>query len=166
MATTQTFRGGVHPHEIGNGKDSTKSQQILNAAAPARVTIALSQHAGAPAACCVKVGDIVNMGQVIGQAQGFISAPVHASVSGKVVAVTTCVVASGKAVPAVVIENDFEDRWDESVKACEHPTAEQIVEIARNAGIVGMGGAAFPTSVKLNVYGLDRKSTRLNSSHR
>ena len=62
VATTQTFRGGVHPHEIGNGKESTKSQQILNAAAPARVTIALSQHAGAPAACCVKVGDIVNMG--------------------------------------------------------------------------------------------------------
>lgn len=164
VAITQTFRGGVHPHEIGNGKDSTKSQQILNAAAPARVTIALSQHAGAPAACCVKVGDTVNMGQVIGQAQGFISAPVHASVSGKVVAVTTCVVASGKAVPAVVIENDYEDRWDESVRPCEDPdavTAEEIVAAASKCGIVGLGGAAFPTFVKLNTSKLDPKPDTL-----
>ena len=116
MATTQTFGGGVHPREIGNGKSATQSQQIVNAAAPARVTIAMAQHGGAPAVCCVKVGQIVNMGQMIGEAQGFISAPVHASVSGKVVAITTCTVASGKSVPAVVIENDFEDRWDESVQ--------------------------------------------------
>ena len=164
MATTQTFRGGVHPHEIGNGKDSTKSQPILNATAPARVTIALSQHAGAPAACCVKVGDVVNMGQVIGQAQGYISAPVHASVSGKVVAVTTCTVASGKAVPAVVIENDFEDRWDESVRPCENPdalTAEEIVAAASKCGIVGLGGAAFPTFVKLDTSKLDPKPDTL-----
>ena len=115
MAITQTFGGGVHPHEIGNGKDSTKSQPIVNAAAPARVTIAMSQHLGAPAACCVKVGQVVNMGQVIGEAQGAISAPVHASVSGKVVALTTCTITGGKSVPAVVIDNDYEDRWDESV---------------------------------------------------
>ena len=102
MATTQTFGGGVHPREIGNGKSATQSQQIVNAAAPARVTIAMAQHGGAPAVCCVKVGQIVNMGQMIGEAQGFISAPVHASVSGKVVAITTCTVASGKSVPAVV----------------------------------------------------------------
>ena len=101
MATTQTFGGGVHPREIGNGKNATQSQQIVNAAAPARVTIAMAQHAGAPAVCCVKVGQTVNMGQIIGEAQGFISAPVHASVSGKVVAITTCTVASGKSVPAV-----------------------------------------------------------------
>ena len=55
MAITQTFGGGVHPHEIGNGKDATKSQPIVNAAAPARVTIAMAQHLGAPAVCCVKV---------------------------------------------------------------------------------------------------------------
>lgn len=73
MATTQTFGGGVHPREIGNGKSATQSQQIVNAAAPARVTIAMAQHGGAPAVCCVKVGQIVNMGQMIGEAQGFIS---------------------------------------------------------------------------------------------
>ena len=160
MAITQTFRGGVHPHEIGNGKDSTKSQMIVNAAAPARVTIAMSQHLGAPAACCVKVGQVVNMGQVIGEAQGFISAPVHASVSGKVVALTTCVLAGGKSVPAVVIDNDFEDRWDESVKPCENVdalTAQDIIKAAADSGIVGLGGAGFPTKVKLDTQKLDPK---------
>ena len=152
VATTQTFCGGVHPREIGNGKSATQSQQIVNAAAPARVTIAMAQHSGAPAVCCVKVGQTVNMGQIIGEAQGFISAPVHASVSGKVVAITTCTVASGKSVPAVVIDNDFEDRWDESVKPRENVdalSAMDIAHIAASCGIVGMGGATFPTYVKL-----------------
>ncbi len=164
MAITQTFGGGVHPREIGNGKNATQSQQIVNAAAPARVTIALSQHVGAPAACCVKVGQTVNMGQVIGEAQGFISAPVHASVSGKVVAVTNCVVASGKSVPAVVIENDYEDRWDESVQPRENVdalTPEEIVKIAAASGIVGLGGAAFPTFVKLDTSKLEEKPDTL-----
>lgn len=161
MATTQTFGGGVHPAEIGNGKNATRSAQIVNAAAPARVTIPMSQHAGAPAVVCVKVGQTVNMGQVIGEAQGVISAPVHASVSGKVVAVTNCVIANGKTVPAVVIDNDFEDRWDESVQAHGEPNAEEIAQIAAKAGIVGMGGAAFPTAVKLNVSSLDVKPDTL-----
>ena len=160
MAITQTFGGGVHPREIGNGKKATQSAQIITAAAPARVTIAMVQHGGAPAACCVKVGQTVNMGQVIGEAQGFVSAPVHASVSGKVVAVTTCTVASGKTVPAVVIENDFEDRWDESVRPCENVDAltdADIVGIAARCGIVGLGGAAFPTAVKLNTSKAEKK---------
>jgi len=164
VATTQTFGGGVHPHEIGNGKNSTNAQPIVNAAAPARVTIAMAQHLGAPASCCVKPGQIVNMGQVIGEAQGFISAPVHASVSGKVVSVTICAAVGGKSVPAVVIENDFEDRWDESVKPCENVdalTAEDIVKIAADRGVVGLGGAVFPTSVKLNTTKLDPKPDML-----
>ena len=164
MATTQTFGGGVHPHEIGNGKNSTNTQPIVNAAAPARVTIAMAQHLGAPAACCVKVGQVVNMGQVIGEAAGFISAPVHASVSGKVVSVTTCVIATGKSVPAVVIDNDFEDRWDESVKPCENVdalSAQDIANIARDRGVVGLGGAVFPTAVKLDTSKLDPKPDTL-----
>ena len=164
MATTQTFGGGVHPHEIGNGKTSTNTQQIMNAAAPARVTIAMAQHLGAPAACCVKVGQVVNMGQVIGEAQGYISAPVHSSVSGKVVAVTTCAVTGGRSVPAVVIENDFEDRWDESVKPCENVdalTAQDIIKIASDRGVVGLGGAVFPTAVKLDTSKLDPKPDTL-----
>ena len=159
MAITQTFGGGVHPREIGNGKSATQSKQIVNAAATAQVTIAMVQHGGAPAACCVKAGQTVNMGQVIGEAQGFISAPVHASVSGKVVAVTTCTLPSGKTAAAVVIENDFEDRWDESVHPCENVDAlspADIAAIAGRCGVVGLGGAAFPTAVKLNTSKLEK----------
>ena len=164
MATTQTFSGGVHPREIGNGKDATKSLQVINAAAPARVTIPMVQHGGAPAACCVKVGQVVNMGQVIGEPQGYVSAAVHASVSGKVIAVTTCTVANGRTVPAVVIENDYKDRWDESVKPRENPealSAKEIVTISSQCGIVGLGGAAFPTHVKLDTSKLDPKPDTL-----
>lgn len=164
MAITQTFGGGVHPREIGNGKNATQSAQIVNAAAPARVTIAMVQHGGAPASCCVKPGQTVNMGQVIGEAQGFVSAPVHASVSGKVIAVTTCTVPNGKTVPAVVIENDFEDRWDESVMKRENADAlsgEEISKIAVQCGVVGLGGAAFPTHVKLDTSKLEKKPDTL-----
>lgn len=160
MAATQTFSGGVHPKEIGNGKASTQSQNIINLTPPARVTIPLSMHAGAPAAACVKVGDVVNLGQVIGEAQGAISAYVHASVSGKVTAVGKCILPSGKECTAVSIENDFEDRWDPSVAESAHPgdvSAETIIEAARLKGIVGMGGAAFPTAVKLDTSKLDPK---------
>lgn len=159
MATTQTFGGGVYAI-FAKYKDLTRKDSVINASAPAKVTIPLSQHAGAPAACCVKAGDIVNMGQVIGQAQGVISAPVHASVSGKVVAVTTCTLPSGASCPAVVIENDYEDRWDESVKPCANPdavSAADIVAAARNAGIVGLGGAGFPAAVKLDTTSLEKK---------
>lgn len=164
MATTQTFGGGVHPREIGNGKTATQSSQIVNAAAPARVTIAMVQHGGAPAVCCVKAGQSVKLGQVIGEAQGFISAPVHASVSGKVIAVTTCTLPSGKSSPAVVIENDFEDSWDESVAPCADVNAlspADIIAIASKSGVVGLGGAAFPTAVKLDASKLDPKPDTL-----
>lgn len=159
MATTQTFGGGVHPREIGNGKSATQSAQIVNAAAPARVTIAMVQHGGAPAACCVKPGQTVNLGQVIGEAQGYISAPVHASVSGKVVAVTTCTLPNGRSAAAVVIDNDFEDRWDESVRPCENVdalSAREIADAAARCGVVGLGGAAFPTAVKLDTSKLEK----------
>ena len=159
VATTQTFGGGVHPREIGNGKSATQSAQIVNAAAPARVTIAMVQHGGAPAACCVKPGQTVNLGQVIGEAQGYISAPVHASVSGKVVAVTTCTLPNGRSAAAVVIDNDFEDRWDESVRPCENVdalSAREIADAAARCGVVGLGGAAFPTAVKLDTSKLEK----------
>ena len=161
MSIAQTFRGGIHPHEIGNGKDVTGSLGIVSIPAPARVTIPLSQHGGAPAECVVKPGQTVNMGQVIGTAKGFISASVHASVSGKVIAVTKCMIASGKSVDAVVIENDFEDRLDESVVPVENLTAEAIIAASREKGIVGLGGAAFPTAVKLDTSKLDPKPDTL-----
>ena len=152
MANTRTFKGGVHPHETGNGKQSTNAQAVIDAKVPAFVTIPLSQHIGAPCKCVVTPGQVVAMGQVIGEAGGFVSAPVHASVSGKVKALCNCVLQSGKRVPAVVIENDFEDRWDECVKPRANVgslNAKELLEIVRDRGIVGLGGATFPTAVKL-----------------
>ena len=155
MGVSQTFVGGIHPHELGNGKQVTGANAIVDMKAPAKVTIPLSQHVGAPAECLVKVGDTVNLGQMIASAKGAISAPVHASVSGKVVAVGPVTIANGRSVTAVTIENDFEDRWDDSVKPVEHPDAESIARLAAEKGIVGMGGAAFPTAVKLEVSQLN-----------
>lgn len=152
MANTRTFKGGVHPHETGNGKQSTNAQPVIDAKVPACVVIPLSQHIGAPCKCVVPPGQTVAMGQVIGEAGGFVSAPVHASVSGTVKAISSCVVASGQRVNAVVIENDFQDRWDESVKPRQNVgslDAKQLLDIVRDRGIVGLGGATFPTAVKL-----------------
>ncbi len=164
MGISQTFRGGIHPKEISNGKAVTGPLPVIEAPAPLRVTVAMSQHVGAPAACCVKVGDVVNMGQIIGQAQGAISAPVHASVSGKVVSVGTCIVPNGREVAAVVIQNDFEDRWDEAMLAQKQSgdvAPERIIQMARDFGITGLGGATFPTAVKLDTSKLDPKPDTL-----
>ena len=147
------FPGGVHPHEGANGKAVNSGNAIRELNAPQRVIIPLSQHIGAPAAALVKKGDTVLMGQKIGEAAGFVSAPVHASVSGKVVGFENVEVGNGTVVPAGVIENDFQDTWVE-LNPTDHPetlTAAELTGIIREAGIVGLGGAPFPTSVKLTV---------------
>lgn len=152
MGIARTFKGGVHPHEVGHGKAATNQAAIVNMKAPAKVTIPLSQHIGAPCKCIVEVGQHVALGQMIGEAGGFVSAPVHASVSGTVTDVTACTLVNGRSVPAVVIENDYQDAWDESIAPRENVdalSAKELGEIVRNAGIVGLGGATFPTAVKL-----------------
>lgn len=151
MFRKKMFPGGMHPHEGVNGKAVNSGNAIRELPAPQRVYIPLSQHIGVPAAALVKKGDTVLMGQKIGEAGGFVSAPVHASVSGKVVGIENMEVASGAVVPAVVIENDFQDAWVE-LHPSDHPetlTAAELQGIVREAGIVGLGGATFPTSVKL-----------------
>ena len=151
MFLKKMFPGGMHPHEGVNGKAVNGGNAICELPAPQRVVIPLSQHIGAPASALVKKGDTVLMGQKIGEAGGFVSAPVHASVSGKVVGIDNVEVASGAVVPAVVIENDFQDTWCE-LHPSDHPetlTAAELQTIVREAGIVGLGGATFPTSVKL-----------------
>ena len=151
MFRRKMFPGGMHPHEGVNGKSVNSGNAIRELPAPQRVIIPLSQHIGAPATALVKKGDTVLMGQKIGEATGFVSAPVHASVSGKVVGIENVQVASGAVVPAVVIENDHQDTWVE-LKPAAHPetlSAAALQEIIREAGIVGLGGATFPTSVKL-----------------
>ena len=151
MFRKKMFPGGMHPHEGVNGKAVNGGNAIRELPAPQRVVIPLSQHIGAPATALVKKGDVVLMGQKIGEADGFVSVPVHASVSGKVVGIENVEVASGSVVPAVVIENDYQDTWVE-LHPSTHPetlTAAELQALVREAGIVGLGGATFPTSVKL-----------------
>lgn len=145
------FPGGTHPHEGANGKAVNSGNAIRELPAPARVVIPLSQHIGAPCKAIVQKGDQVLAGQKIGEAGGFVSAPVHSSVSGKVVSIESVELANGAATTAVVIENDFQDNWIE-LHPAEHPetlTAQELQTIVREAGIVGMGGATFPTQVKI-----------------
>ncbi len=152
VAVIRKFPGGVHPKETGNGKSATQYQPIRDAKPPVRVVIALQQHMGAPCESVVKAGERVDLGQVIGRSEARISAAVHASVSGRVVKLDHCMLASGISVPAVVIDNDFEDRWHPTCvphPGIEQMDAQQMLQIVREAGIVGLGGATFPTAVKL-----------------
>ncbi len=147
------FKGGVHPSEH---KD-TGQQAIRPLPLPKRLYLPLQQHIGAPARPLVSVGDRVLKGQLIAAAQGVVSAPVHASTSGTVVSVGdfTAPHPSGLPVPTIVIESDGEERWVDTVIAID-PMSLPPEEIARQvgeAGIVGMGGAAFPAAVKLNLGG-------------
>ena len=144
------YYGGVHPSER---KEFSEHIALERFPEPKTVVISMSQHLGAPANPIVQVGDTVKVGQKIGEAAGFISAPVHSSVSGTVVAVEPRMHATrGSEVMAVVIESDGKDTLHESVKPnkdLDSLTPDEIIDIVREAGIVGMGGAGFPTCVKL-----------------
>lgn len=111
--------------------------------APAKVTIPMGMHIGAPCTPVVKVGDLVKVGQVIGEAAGFVSVPVHASVSGKVTALTEIQVANGSFAKAVVIESDGEQAVSETVVPPVVETYEQFTAALRASGLVGLGGAGF-----------------------
>ncbi|HLB24741.1 MAG TPA: electron transport complex subunit RsxC, partial [Nitrospirota bacterium] len=144
------FRGGVHPPDR---KKATESLPVADARLPERVVIPMAQHIGAPAQPIVKVGDLVKKGQKVGEAQGPVSVPVHASISGKVIAVGSFPSPMGFDAPAVVIESDGADEWAEDLAGSEdymsmNPDA--LRAIIKEAGIVGMGGATFPTHVKLS----------------
>ena len=143
------YYGGVHPSEH---KELSESKALVPFSVPDTVVIPMSMHLGAPATPVVQVGDLVKKGQVIGEAAGFISAPVHATVSGEVVAIEERPHASRGTCLAVVIKNDGKETLHESVQPhgdLDSLTADEIIEIVKNAGIVGMGGAGFPTYVKL-----------------
>ena len=144
------FYGGVHPEE---NKEYTEHMALRKFPEPDTVIIPLSMHIGAPANPVVKAGDTVKVGQLIGEQAGFISAPVHSSVSGTVVAVEPHTHPNkGPGVMSVVIKNDGRNTLHESVKPnkpLEELTADEIIDIVKEKGIVGMGGATFPTYVKL-----------------
>ena len=146
----QSFFGGVHPDDK---KSATRAKPIETLEAPAEVVIPMSMHIGAPCKPLVAKGDTVQLGQRIGEPGGFVSAPIHASVSGTVKAVEPRPSSMGGKVLSVVIENDFQNTVSDEVKPVADPgsmTPEELVEVVRNAGIVGLGGATFPTHVKIS----------------
>ena len=142
--------GGIHPVE---GKEPTEHKPLVRFPDPQTAVFPLSMHLGAPANAIVAVGDYVKVGQKIAEAAGFISAPVHSSVSGTVVAIEDRPHANRGMCPSIVVESDGKNVLHESVqphKSLEELTPQEIIEIVKEAGIVGMGGAGFPTYVKLN----------------
>ena len=119
--------------------------------APKTVTIPMSMHIGAPAKPVVKVGDLVKVGTLIAEAGGFVSAPIYASVSGKVTKITEYLQSNGTTVPAVVIESDGEMTPDESIAPPVVDSRDSLLEAIKKSGVVGLGGAGFPTHVKFAV---------------
>lgn len=146
----KTFKGGLHVPDSKN----TRGLPITAFPAPACVSIPLQQHIGAPASALVKKGDHVYLGEVIGRFDSGLSCPVHASVSGTVKDIDMRPSYTGYGKTAhIVIENDFKNELHPDLHGCAHPleqaTGEEIIEIIKEAGIVGMGGAAFPTYAKV-----------------
>ena len=144
-----TFIGGIHPYE---GKELSENKPVQVLLPKGELVFPMSQHIGAPAKPLVKKGDHVLAGQKIGEAGGFISANVISSVSGTVKAIEPRRVANGAMVMSVIVENDGEYKTVEGLGEERDPaslTKEEIRNIVKEAGIVGMGGAGFPTHVKL-----------------
>ena len=145
----KTFKGGVHPYE---GKELAKDQPIVEVVPKGDLVYPLSQHIGAPATPIVAVGDKVLKGQKIAEAGGFVSSPIYSSVSGTVKAIEPRRVAVGDMVNSIVIENDGEFT-ETAYTSCDDVTKlskEDIINKVKEAGVVGMGGAGFPTHVKLS----------------
>lgn len=144
-----TFKGGIHPND---GKSLAKDQPITQILPKGQLVYPLSQHIGAPATPVVKKGDRVLKGQVIAEAGGFVSAPVYASVSGIVKGLEQHFNPAGSKVECIVIENDeeYKEVEYEPVKPLSELSNDEILTKIGNAGVVGMGGAGFPTKVKLS----------------
>lgn len=144
-----TFKGGVHPPDH---KELSANAPIKELHPPEQAMIPLSQHIGAPCNPVVEIGQEVKKGQLIGEPAGFVSAPVHSSVSGKVVAMMDILNPMGRMVKSIVIQNDKKEEWTilQDNPDYMNLSPEELKEKIKNAGIVGMGGATFPTHVKLS----------------
>ncbi len=145
----KTFPGGLHLKE----EKITADSPIKKAGAPQKVIVLTSQHTGAVCEPLVAIGDRVKVGQKIGDNSAFICAPVHSPVSGKVVAIDLFLHPDGRMVKGIAIENDLQETVHENIKpypGIEKLSAEEIRKAVREAGIVGLGGGAFPTHVKLS----------------
>ena len=152
MRKTYDFHGGIHPPE---NKHQSVRTPIADAGIPPQLTVPLSQHIGAPAHPVVSIGDHVLKGQVIAEALGFVSVPKHAPSSGSVIAIEDRLIAhpSGHLAPCIVIATDGKDEWLQRQIPPDYQALNktELIDLIRNAGIAGMGGAGFPSSVKLSV---------------
>lgn len=146
----KSFLGGIHPKD---SKKYTSDKAIELPPLPETVTIPMSQHIGAPCTPIVKVGDIVKKGQVIATSEAFMHSPIHASISGKVTSIAEMPHTSLVKCLSVVIKSDGLDEWVDGIpleRDWEKLEKKEVLDIIKNAGIVGMGGATFPTHVKLS----------------
>lgn len=137
--------GAPVPHRKAAGEEQTAVMP-----APKTVTLTMSQHVGAPCTPTVAVGDTVAKGQCVADSDRPVSAPIHSPVSGTVKSIAPIRAANGQQVTAIVIENDGEDRVDESVRPPEVTDKASFLAAIRRSGLVGLGGAGFPAHIKLN----------------
>lgn len=145
-----TFNGGVN---VPHNKELTEKKPLEHAKEPNVVYIPLQQHIGAPCQALVSVGDRVKVGQKIGQAEAFVSTPIHSSVAGIVKSIVDMTTPTGMTAKTIVIESDKTNEKDENMKSSgnvEDLSAKEILAIIKDMGITGMGGAGFPTHVKLS----------------
>ncbi len=140
-------RGGV---KVDHQKNTAETE-VVRIPEPQKVVLPMQQHIGAPCTPAVKVGDTVAIGQVIGDSDKFVSAPIHASVSGKVSAIGNVKLPNGAVIQGVTIESDGERRLYDGIEPPKADTKEEFLKAVRASGLVGLGGAGFPTHVKLNV---------------
>lgn len=140
-------RGGV---KVDHQKNTAETE-VVRIPEPQKVVLPMQQHIGAPCTPTVKVGDTVAIGQVIGDSDKFVSAPIHASVSGKVSAIGNVKLPNGAVVQGVTIESDGERRLYDGIEPPKADTKEEFLKAVRASGLVGLGGAGFPAHVKLNV---------------
>ena len=148
-----TFKGGVHPYD---GKELSKDIPTRQIYPDGEVVIPVAQHIGAPAKPIVNVGDRVLVGQKIAEANGFVSANIHSSVSGTVKKIEQRLVPNGSKVLSVVIENDEQYEKFEYEKPDDNLSREEKIELIKDCGVVGLGGACFPTHVKLSPKEIDK----------
>ncbi len=155
MSLFSRVKGGVKPPH----RKHTAECESVRMPIPETVILSMGQHIGPPCKPTVKVGDTVAVGQIVGDSDAMLSAPVHASVSGEVTAITTVQMPAGHAVEAVVIKSDGEQRVCDTVVPPTVETFEDFLSAVRAAGLVGLGGAGFPTHVKLNPKNIDAVDT-------
>jgi electron transport complex protein RnfC len=168
--TLHSFKGGVHPAE---NKDQSTQSPIVQLPLPPQLIVPTGQHTGAPAEVVVEVGDVVLKGQLIAKPKGFISAAIHAPTSGKIVAIEQRELphSSGLEGLCIVIDSDGEDRWlddiangSQAIEDFLEAENDVLLQRIRDCGITGLGGASFPTSVKMSVQNRTIESLIINAA--